>query len=153
MQFIKFGLIGVLNTIIHYAVFILLDAVGVPYIIAYAVGFILSTLHAFLWGNFCLFKQDNTKEKRVWWKALLKVYAAYLTGFILSSTLMWLWVDIIHLGNYFMFLSGLVQLIPFLDIQDIPMFLSKTIGFCIDICITLPINYTMNKRWAYKQKG
>ena len=154
-QFIKFGLVGVLSTCINYGTFMLLSSLGLYYLIAYMMGFILSTFNAFCWGNWVVFKEDKTKVARVWWKSLLKVYAVYVVGFLVSSFLMWLWVDIVHLGQYFLFLTDFVtSILSIVNItpSDMTLFLSKTIGFCIDICITLPINFMMNKLWAYRQK-
>lgn len=148
---IQFGLVGVLNTIIHYGLFMLLSSIGVNYIFSYFVGFVVSVLNGFFFGYFFVFTPD--KKSQPWWIMLLKVYLSYITGFTISTVLMWLWVDIIVLGQYFLFLEPIVKYlfsIISLECSDCIVILSKTIGFCINFLITFPINYTMNSKWAYR---
>ena len=72
IQFIKFGLVGVSNTVVNYLVYIFFVFIGVHYVIANILGFLISVLNAFYWGNRYVFKEDKTKEKRVWWQVLLR---------------------------------------------------------------------------------
>lgn len=48
-QIIKFGLVGVLNTAIHYIVFlVLLRVAGAPLLLASAIGYVLASVNSFL---------------------------------------------------------------------------------------------------------
>ena len=48
-QFVKFGLVGVLNTALHYGVFLVLFRVlGVPMLVASAIGYCVGLVNSFL---------------------------------------------------------------------------------------------------------
>jgi len=157
IQFIKFGLVGVSNTLVNYVVYIIFFSIGVPYLIANAIGFIVSVLNAYFWGSRFVFKEDKTKEKRVWWKVLLKTYASYLLGFFLNTFLLWVWVDVVKVGQYFGFVGDIFNQILSLfggmpktyDTET----LSGVVGPIINIFVVVPINFVINKFWAYRQKN
>ena len=48
MQFVKFGMVGISNTVISYAVYAVLVFFGCPYLIANLVAFVVSVLNSFL---------------------------------------------------------------------------------------------------------
>ena len=156
LQFIKFGLVGVSNTLVNYIVYIIFVSLGVHYVIANALGFIISVLNAYFWGSRFVFKEDKSKEKRVWWKVLLKTYAAYFFGFLLNTVLLWLWISVLNVGQYFGFVgdilnwaTGLFGLQPGVYT---PEKLSQIVAPIINIFVTVPINFVINKFWAYRQK-
>lgn len=120
-QFVKFGLVGVSNAIVLLAVYYVLLYVHVHYIIAYTIGFILSVLNAYFWNNQYVFKQARS----TFWYKLFKCYVSYITTFVISTILLYFWVDILGL--------------------------SDKIAPIINICITTPINFVMNKLWAFKR--
>ncbi len=77
IQFIKFGLVGVSNTLVNYLVFEICRLVfGLDIVISNTLGFLISVLNAYFWGSRFVFKEDETKEKRIWWRVLLKTYAS-----------------------------------------------------------------------------
>ena len=135
MQFVKFALVGVTNTVVSYLInagtLFILDKYGLfPNIDIYignTVAFFLSVLWAFVLSNKFVFKEDETKEKRVWWKTLIKTYLAYaFTGLGLSNLISHVGVNVFHLNKY----------IP-------PL---------INLVVAVPINFVLNKFWAYGQK-
>ena len=126
MQFVKFGLVGVTNTFISYFVYLIfLFALGKEYyLVGSVVGFIVSVLNSFYLNDKYVFKkkEDVNRSKH---KALIKVFLSYAsTGLILSNIL----------------------LIIFIDYLYVP----ETIAPLIGLLITIPINYIMNKVWAFK---
>ena len=157
LQFIKFGLVGVSNTAVNYIVYIIFYSLGVHYLIAQTLGFIISVLNAYYWGSRFVFKEDKTKEKRVWWKVLLKTYASYLLGFLINTVLLWLWVDVLDIGQYFMFVGDWINWATGLIGSEPKMYdtvtISGIIGPIINIFVTVPINFVINKFWAYRQKN
>lgn len=74
-QFLKFLGIGYLNALVYYLSYSLLVWLGVHYIVSNAVGFVLSVISSFLLNGRLVFKEDGSKEKRVWWRVLFKVFA------------------------------------------------------------------------------
>jgi len=135
LQFVKFALVGVTNTVISYlinaATLFILDKFNLfpntDIYIGNTVAFILSVLWAFMLSNKFVFKEDESKEKRVWWKTLIKTYLAYaFTGLGLSNLISHVGVNVFHLSKY----------IP-------PL---------INLVVAVPINFVLNKFWAYGQK-
>ena len=131
LQFVKFGLIGVTSTVISYVLYLVsllaLQKVCSPkydYLIAQIIAFVLSVLWSYFWNNRLVFKKDEN-ETRSFWKSLLKCYASYaFTGLFLNTILSYLWVDVIGI--------------------------SKLIAPIINLLVSVPINFFMNKLWAFK---
>lgn len=157
IQFIKFGLVGVSNTVVNYVVYVVFVALGAHYLIANTLGFIISVLNAYFWGSRFVFKEDETKEKRVWWKVLLKTYTSYALGFFLNSVLLALWVDIVNIGQYFGFVGEIIAYFSgtftFLPKSMTAKEISEIIAPFINMVVTIPINFVLNKFWAYRQKN
>lgn len=147
-QFIKFGIVGVSNTLISEVVYSVLVFWKVPYLLAYFIGFSLSVLNAYYWSNKYVFKADPEQGGRVWWKVFLKTYVAYLWGFIVSAVLLVVWIDLVQLSRY---LGGAAALfaehgLPQFDAD----FLGEVLAAGINLLITVPMNFLVNKFWAYK---
>ncbi len=125
-QFVKFGIVGLSNTVISYVVYLLFYSLGVNYIVASALGFLISVINSFFWNNKYVFKKENS-EKRNLLNVFLKTFAAYAgTGLILSNILLIIWVEVL----------------------GIP----KTIAPIISLLITIPLNFILNKFWAFNEK-
>jgi putative flippase GtrA len=57
LQFVKFGIVGVSNTLIAFAVYtLLLKAFGVWYVAASGIGFAIGAINGFLWNRAWTFK-------------------------------------------------------------------------------------------------
>lgn len=124
IQFVKFGIVGLSNTIISYVVYSLFVLAGAPYLVGNVFGFVLSVLNSFYWNNKYVFKTEEGKA-RSWIKTLIKTFIAYAgTGLVLSSILLVLWIDILH--------------IP------------ELIAPLINLIVTIPLNFIINKFWAFK---
>ena len=131
-EFLQFGLVGVSNTIISYLLYVvtllLVSKSGVKfdYIIANIVSWLLSVLWSFYWNNKFVFKKEEG-EKRNIWAALFKTYVSYgFTGLILNNILSVLWVSVLHI--------------------------SKMLAPIINLVISIPINFFMNKLSAFGKK-
>ena len=132
-EFIKFGLVGVSNTIVSYCLYALSLQIflklnlfsSTDYIIANIISFLLSVLWSFYWNNKYVFKLDEGEHRSIW-KALLKTYVSYgFTGIILNNLLV-LWVRVIGIN--------------------------KMLAPIINLIINIPINFFMNKLWAFGKK-
>lgn len=148
MQFIKFSLVGVSNTLISEGLYVLIVFMGGHYILASLIGFILSVLNAYYWNNRFVFKENKDGEKRVWWKALLKTYAAYAGGYIMNVLLLILWIDILKIGSLF---GGLAEFCFSLGIEQLDaQTLGEIVAAGINLIVTIPLNFVLNKYWAFK---
>lgn len=149
-QFIKYSIVGVSNTLISQAIYFVIVYLGGNYIFAHAMGFIISVLNAYYWSNKYVFKEDKDAEKRVWWKVLLKTYAAYSCGFLVSTGLLIFWVDIIKLYRFMYPLEAVCKTWGRENI-DAEM-LGKLAASILNMMVTIPMNFIINKFWAYRQK-
>lgn len=94
------------------------------YVWANIISWILSVLWSYYWNNRFVFTALEGQE-RTWWKVLLKTYASYaLTGLVICNVLSYLWVDILGVSKY--------------------------IAPPVNLVISVPVNFVMNKLWAYK---
>lgn len=84
-------------------------------------------LWSFYWNNKYVFKQNEGQERNIF-AALLKTYVSYaFTGLFLNSVLSFIWVEIIGV--------------------------SKLIAPIINLLVSVPINFLMNKFWAFKTES
>lgn len=150
MEIIKFGLVGVVNTLVSYTIYSVLFYFGTPPLICNIPAFIISVLVSFLLNSKFVFKKDETKQERKWWQVLIKTYISYsFTGLFLAEVLTALWLNIIHIEKY---LGFAVELIANFGLN---MTADKIAGYLapvLNLVISIPINFILNKFWAYRQK-
>jgi len=154
VQFLKFGLVGISNTLVSGILYFLMNELWFPgkWFAASVVSWVISVLNAYLWQNVFVFKEDVTRAHRVWWQTLLKTYMSYaFTGLFLNNVLLWIWTDVINIAQY----SG--ELIHFFADMHIsflgnPQTFSSNMGWFINMLISIPLNFIINKFWAYRQK-
>ncbi len=132
MQFVKFGIVGVSNTVISYLLYtfalLAMRQFGlfssIDYLIATVIAFVLSVLWSFYWNNKMVFVMEEGQSRNLW-KALIKTYISYsFTGLFLNSVLMVLWVQVFHISEF--------------------------IAPIINLLISVPVNFIINKFWAFK---
>ena len=123
IQFVKFGIVGLSNTLISYVVYVAGVRFGMHYLLASILGFVISVLNSFYWNNKYVFGQG--KEERNLLKTLLKTFMAYaFTGLVLANILRYIWVDILGISEY--------------------------LGPLINLVVTVPLNFVINKLWAFR---
>lgn len=157
IQFIKFCLVGLSNTIICEGIYVVLLFFGVHYLAANIIGNVISILNAYYWSNKYVFKAKEG-EKRVWWKVLLKTYATYGFSMLLSAGLLIFWLEIVKLELYMgsvLTLLGNLGILGLLGKAGIVLetkILSEILAAAINLIITIPLNYVINKYWAYRKR-
>ena len=134
IQFMKFGIVGGINTILSYAIsnggyYILKFHAQVSDVIASQVGniiaFVITVFISYILNGKFVFKAEEN-ENRSFWKSLIKVYASYsITGLFLTAILLYIEEQIFHIPHYIATLMNLI--------------------------VTIPLNFLLNKFWAYKQ--
>lgn len=150
-QFLKFGIVGLSNTLISQIIYMIAVSLGAHYLVASVIAFIISVLNAFFWQNKFVFKEEEGKEQRVWWQVLLKTYAAYaFTGLLLNNLLLIMWIDLIMIEQ---FTIPITELINGLGIDINNHDLAVDLAPILNIIVNVPINFVINKFWAYRQKN
>ena len=123
VQFLKFGIVGVSNTIVAWAVYYLFLLIDERlYMVGTIIGGILSIANAFFWNDRYVFKggEQNWKSRL---KRLGKTYISYGGTSALSIVLLWLEVELFGV--------------------------SKAIAPIVNLIITTPLNFLINKFWTF----
>lgn len=145
-KFMKFGLIGVLNTLVDFLVFYVMDrwvirdgptlvllgmtvAVG-PYL-SNGISYVAANIHSFFWNKFWTFQKRDKVTGGEAGRYLL-TSAGYL---LISSLSLALFIRVLSLPS----LAGLVPERWINPLAKLPT-----------ACITVFYNYLMNKFWVFK---
>lgn len=132
IQFIRFCIVGLSNTLLSYGLNVLILMLLASfdwkwdYVAGNIIAFVLSVLWSFYWNNRFVFHSEE-REKRNIWKTLIRTYLAYgFTGILLNNLLSWIWISVIGISKYIAPLMNLV--------------------------ISVPLNFLINKFWAFRQE-
>lgn len=122
-QFIKFGMVGVLNTMLAYIInngsYYLLN---LNEQISNIIAFIITVFISYILNNKYVFKGNINRN---FIKGLLKVYMSYfITGILITGILLYYEVRVLLIPNY--------------------------IASLLNLIITVPLNFILNKFWAFK---
>lgn len=129
IQFIKFGIVGLSNTVIGYGIYVVSLYIfrklglftNIDIYVAQFIMFVLSVLWSFYWNK----KRVFVKSKESIFKSLVKSYITYgFTTFLLSEVLLVLWVRVFNINEY---IAPLLSLI-----------------------ITVPLNFIIQKFWVFR---
>lgn len=124
IQFTKFGIVGLSNTVISLIVYwVCYYVLNIHYQISNIIAFVISVTNAYYWNNKYVFKKENSKDENLI-KSYTKVFLSYGSTFLLGTVLLYLWVDCLAI--------------------------SAGIAPVINLIITIPLNFLLNKLWAFK---
>ena len=136
LQFVRFGIVGASSTFVNYGLYIvwlltlralnLIASDDLELLVANTGAWAMSVLWSFFWNNRYVFTMKEG-EHRSWWRALLKSYCSYaFTGVFLSNVLLIVWTKGFGISEF--------------------------IAHFINLMFSIPINFLMNKFWAYRTK-
>ena len=132
LQFLKFGLVGVFNTIIStvvtYGLLIIFNKLNlffkilnIQVIISSFLGFSVSFINSYYWNSRLVF---NTSSNKFFSKSFLKSYFCYFLTWVISYVAIAVFATVLCLPKFW-----------------IPLF---TLFF------TVPLNFLANKFWAFR---
>ena len=125
-QFVKFGIVGVINNAISLAVYYLVVHFNSElYLAGNALGFLVSTLNAYLLNSRFVFQDKDKKafsSVQLW-----KTYAMYTFSLCISMALLYV-------------------LVQWLSV-------SEKIAPIYSLMITVPLNFMLNRFWVYKKSA
>ena len=154
LQFIRFGCVGVVNTLVDLAVYWLANKLlgerillrEHNYLIAQFLGFVAGTLNAyFMNGAFVFKKADNTRNRGE--RQLIRTFVGYGFTFALSELCLWLLKDKAHMDDLAK-LPPLCVTIPGGKLIKIELDFSKLLL----LCVTIPLNFIINRFWTFRNK-
>lgn len=123
LQFIKFGLVGVSNTLVSWACYYTILWINDDlYMVGSVVGTVVSIANAFFWNDKFVFK-GNDNDWRSKLKRIGKTYVSYGGTSLLGIVLLWVEVNLFGLN--------------------------KVLAPPINLIITIPLNYCINKFWTF----
>lgn len=122
-QFVKFGLVGVSNTLIALLVYTLLwNVLGVWYVAASAIGFAVGAVNGFLWNRAWTFKGHvGDALTPVRW------FVVQGCGLLVNSALIYLFVDGAGMG--------------------------KLVGQALTIVIVMVVTFAVNRSWTFRARA
>jgi putative flippase GtrA len=120
MQFVKFGVVGVSNTLIFFAVYtLLLKVFGVWYVAASGIGFAVGAVNGFLWNRAWTFRGHvGDALTPVRW------FVVQTSGLLANLGLVYLFVDGVGLG--------------------------ELEGQAVTIAIVTVVTFLANRAWTFK---
>lgn len=144
-RFVKFGLIGVLNTLVDFGVFFLMDryvirdgptlclfglTVATGSYISNFIAYAAANIHSFLWNRFWTFQKREPITRREVGRYLL-TSVGYLT------------ISSVSLGIFMAVLS--LPVFSAIPADWVPMMAKFPTA-----CVTIFYNYLMNKFWVFR---
>ena len=132
VQLVKFDLVGITNSVVNYVVYFVSLKIfrgisffpGKEYLAAQGVAFFLSVLWAFYFNRKYVFERRDNSIFDIF-KSLLITYTSYaFTGLFLSELLLVFWIKTVGLSEF--------------------------VAPIINILICLPLNFILNKLWAFR---
>lgn len=127
VQFVKFGIVGAFNTILSYVIVNVMFYVWhINEQIGNLTAFVITVFISYMANSRFVFRE--TAKEQSFLAGLVKVYVSYsFTGLFLTAVLLWVEKDLLQIPLY--------------------------IGTFANIFITVPINFVLNKFWAYRKKS
>lgn len=126
VQVIKFGVVGLSNTFVSMAVYYVILFINADwYMVGNVLGAALSIANAFFWNDRFVFK-GNAKDIRSKLQRLIKTYVSYGGTSLLSIVLLWIEVNLFSV--------------------------SRVIAPVVNLFVTIPLNFVINKLWTFKGK-
>lgn len=127
VQFVKFGMVGGFNTIFSYVIVNVMFYVwGIHEQIGNITAFIITVFISYMANSRFVFRESAKEQSFL--AGLVKVYISYsITGIFLTAVLLYVETNILNIPLY--------------------------IGTFANIFITVPINFILNKFWAYRKKS
>ena len=126
-QFFKFGIVGAINTVLSYIITnTCYYGLRLHEQICNLISFLITVLISYLLNSRFVFRQQE-EMRQPWYKALAKVYASYaLTELVLMGILLFIQERLLGIPHF--------------------------IATFLNLCITVPLNFVLNKFWAYRQR-
>lgn len=125
IQFVKFGIVGVSNTLISLGVYwVCFYLLHIHYQLSNLIAFIISVTNAYYWNSKYVFKSGVKRTVKEHIKAYGKAFLSYGSTYLLSAALLYLWVEKLHV--------------------------SEGIAPMINLLVTIPLNFLLNKKWAFR---
>jgi putative flippase GtrA len=93
-QFIKFSLVGILNTVVSLIVYYVLIFLNINYLIANSIAFIVSVFNSYCLNRIFVFKSTGR-----FLETMIKTYTAYLITYVIGMINLYILVDVLKMSE------------------------------------------------------
>ena len=100
---LKFGFVGVLNTIVGYGAYFLLIKLSVFYMASLLCSHIIGAIHSYFWNKYFTFKSDKKSIKEI-----IRFASVYVVTFLINLGILSLLVERFKVGEE---LGGFIALV------------------------------------------
>jgi putative flippase GtrA len=87
LQFIKFCIIGITNVAISYTVYYILLTLGLNYLLASAIAYLIGILNGYIWSSKFVFNTNKSINNMV------KFFIVYISALFINLGIMYICVD------------------------------------------------------------
>ena len=87
LQFIKFCIIGITNVAISYTVYYILLTLGLNYLLASAIAYLIGILNGYIWSSKFVFNTNKSINNMV------KFFIVYISALFINLEIMYIFVD------------------------------------------------------------
>ncbi len=122
IQFFKFGIVGVINTVSSWIIYYGLLFFKINYLIATTVAYFISSIIGYFLNKIWVFKKKEEKKTT----SILRYYIVYISSYFLNILCMYILVDILSI--------------------------SKLIAPILVLFVTVPYNFILSRLWVFKDK-
>ena len=92
---IRFLIVGVLNTIVGYALYALFLSMDFHYLLANTIATILAVIHSYLWHRFYTFRSNDKAVKEI-----IRFASVYLVSYIVGMITLTIFKQTLHINVY-----------------------------------------------------
>lgn len=122
--FVKFGVVGVVNTVLSLAIYYVCIAINDSwYLIGTVLGYIISSILGYFLNKLMVFKRPDIKHS----KSLPRYYVVYASALLLSVLLIGLWINGLHISSW--------------------------VAPILTLCFTVPYNFILSRLWVFSDDG
>ena len=141
LQFVKFALIGVSNTLVDYGVTFALNWAFGIFFLARTIGYICGVANSYFWNTRWTFREERKRDTR----EIVAFLAVNLVTLGISLLLQGLFRDALHLGDRWIGAAGDNLLTKILNADRFCMLLAFP--------FTLIVNFVGNKLFVFHKTG
>lgn len=122
-HFLKFGIVGFITATIYFLVMWLMESVmGMHYLLAITIAYVLSTAFHFFANRHFTFKVGNEEK----FFQLIRYLVMWLINYILTMLIVIICVQQIHLSSY--------------------------VGVCGSVIVTVFVGYFLSRNWVFRSR-
>ena len=106
IKFLKFGIVGFINTMTSTIIYWLLITINWNYILSTTISYFIASVIGYILNKNKVFKTKNRSS-------VIKYYIVYISSYFLNIGCMYFWIDIIHVSKYIAPILVLFVTVPY----------------------------------------